>query len=252
MGNELTTFSPEYWAEQSRSVAVSEPLGLMPTLTVRAGQLLYEGEPVPGNQALAVIVDSLRENTFFDGVYDPDVPQAPRCYAIGRDDKEMAPHPTMQEALHYFAPQSSVCRGCPQNEWGSSTKGNGKGKACQNRRRLFMIAAGRMDGNEWKVFDKPNYYQAADIAQMRLPVTSVRQWSDYVHKLSSTVQRPPYGVATRIWVEPHKKFQFIVHFDLFANLPDELAGPIVARRNTLLQMPIQGYQPPADQEKPAF
>ena len=247
---ELTTFSPEYWREQSRAIAVSEPLGIMPTLSVRAGQLLYEGEPVVGNMALAVVIDSLRVNTYFDGVYDPDVPQAPRCYAISRDGEQMGPHTSMQEALHYFKPQSALCQDCPKNVWGSSDKGNRKGKACQNRRRLYLLAAGRWDGKQWQLFDTPAYYNKADIVQMSLPVTSVRAWSDYVHKLATTVQRPPFGVATRIAVTPHPKHQFHVNFDLFASLPDELAGPIVARRAALLAQPIQGFTPPADQEIP--
>jgi hypothetical protein len=251
MGQDLQTFSADFWREQSRSVATTEPLGVMPSLTVRAGQMLYEGEPVVGNQALAIIIDSLRVNTYFDGPYDPDVPQAPRCYAISRDGESMGPHPTMQDALHYFQPQSALCQGCPKNEWGSSTTGNRKGKACQNRRRLYMLAAGRLEADgQWKVFDQAKYYTAADIVQMSLPVTSVRAWSDYVHKLASTVQRPPFGVATRISVSPHPKHQFHINFDLFAVLPDELAGPIVARRNALLSQPIQGFAPPSDQAAP--
>lgn len=245
MGTELQTFSAEFWREQAAATAAAEPMAVMPGLSVRAGVLLYEGQPVEGNQALAVVLDTFRVNTYFDGAYDPDVPQSPRCYAISRDGEQMAPHPTMQVDLSYFAPQNVTCTECPMNVFGSK----GKGKACQNRRRLFMLAAGRMGGDgQWQIFDKPNYYQAADVVQMSLPVTSVRNWSDYVHKLSTTVQRPFFAVATRISVTPHQKHQFHVNFDIFANLPDELAGPIMQRRNHLLAQPIVGFSAPSEKE----
>lgn len=248
MGNELQTFSAEYWREQAQQVAKSEPLGVMPGLSVRAGMLLYEGEPVIGNQALAIVLDTFRVNTFYPNAYDPDVPSSPTCYAISRDGDQMAPHPTMQADLTYFSPQNVQCVGCLKNEFGSK----GKGKACQNRRRLYMIAAGRMDGEQWKVFDTAKYYEAADVVQMSLPVTSVKAWGEYVHKLSTTVQRPFFGVATRISVSPHPKHQFHINFDLFANLPDELAGVVIARRNHLLAQPVVGFSPPQKEEAAPF
>lgn len=251
MANDLTTFSPDYWRSQVQEVVKYEPLGAMPTVSVRAGVLLYDGEPVPGNQLLGVVIDSLRVNTYYDTVYDPDAPQAPRCYAISRDGDQMGPHPSMQEALDYFQPQSALCQTCPKNVWGSSQVGNRRAKACQNRRRLFLLPAGRMqpDGS-WNVFSDAKYYAAADVAQLSVPVTSVRNWSDYVHRLAQTVQRPPFGVATRVYVVPHPKHQFHVLFDFFAVLPDELAAVVVGRRETLLAQPIQGFSPPADAGAP--
>jgi hypothetical protein len=51
----------------------------------------------------------------------------------------MGPHPSMQADAN-FQPQSDLCKTCEHNQWGSADKG--RGKACQNRRRLTMIPAG--------------------------------------------------------------------------------------------------------------
>ena len=53
------------------------------------------------------------------------------------------------------------CEDCPQNQWGSDSKG-GEGKECKNMRRLYILA----DGCNIPLV-------------MTLPPTSIRNWEDY-------------------------------------------------------------------------
>ena len=67
---------------------------------------------------------------------------------------------------------SKPCATCPMNQFGSDPKG-GKGKACKEMRRLFILQKGDM-------------YPSI----MNVPPTSLRQWDAYVSALLSKKQIP--------------------------------------------------------------
>jgi hypothetical protein len=242
------------WEQDAKQAAQSEPLSSGSWLTARGGQLVIDDNALPGNQAAVIVLDSVRENTYYGVKYDPENPLPPVCYAIGRDADPMFPHTDMQKDLTYFKPQHwqnnqvMGCEGCPLNEWGSAPQG--RGKACQNRRRLTIIPAGYYQAKpgsrdfDLHLFDDTEHYARADLTYFKLPVTSVSNWSKYVNQLSANVRRPPWGVVTRIHVEPHAKHQYEVCFELIDTVPDELAETIINRHDGAVQMPLAGYQAP--------
>jgi hypothetical protein len=252
-GRALTNYS-EAWAKEAERYAEQEKLVGGTFLSTRGGKLAFGDEDLPGNQVCCIILDAVFENTYYGAKFDPNNATAPICYAFGRDDPStMAPHTSMQVAPDYFVPQSYDCQSCPMNVYG--TADTGKGKACQNRRRLALIPAGYYAPKrgsrdfDLELFDDPKHFETADIAYLKLPVLSVKEFSKYVNQLNATIARPPHGVITRVSLEPDEKAQYKVHFELIEGVPDSLFNIIMARHDQASKAVIQGYQKPEPREQ---
>jgi len=255
MGSELTPYRQQL-EQQAVVYAEQEQLIGGTFLSIRGGELSFGEEIMPGNQVCAIVLDAVRENTYYEGKYDADNPAAPICYAFGRGDgTDMAPHESMQSAPDYFKPQSAECNGCVHAEWGSADQG--RGKACQNRRRLALIPAGfyqpKRGSRDFnlEIFDDLKHFQSADVAFLKLPVLSVKDWSKYVVQLSTALRLPPHGVITRIFVEPDAKAQYKVCFEMIEEVPDALLPIIMERHAQAEAAIIQGYAPPRAEPAPA-
>lgn len=254
MSNDIVSYKAQL-AEQARKYAAAEPLSGGDFLSIKGGILSVGGEVMPGNQICVIILDSVRENTYFTAKYDPDAAASPTCYAFGRTDEEMAPHHTMQVAPDYFIPQAESCTGCPHAEWGSSD--TGRGKACQNRRRLALIPAGYYQAKrgsrdfDLEIFTDPEHYASAEMAFLKLPVLSVKNYAAFVNEASASFRMPPYGVIARLYVEPDPKAQFVVKFDIIEEIPEEIIPAVIARHEAALNQIITGYSVPQEPEAPA-
>lgn len=260
-GNQLVTYE-EKWAQQAVAAVTAEPLTAGSWLSARGGQLSIGDTVLPGQQAAVIVLDGVRENTYYEGKYIADDPSPPKCYAMGRDGAEMYPHLDMQKDLTYFRPQHWSadgkqvlgCEGCPMNQWGSAELG--RGKACQNRRRLTVIPAGyyqpRRGSRDFDLhlFDDPAHFAKAEMVFFKMPVTSVVNWGKYVHMLAASVKRPPHGVVTRLYVQPHQTFQYEVLFEPVDQVPDNLADIIMQRHDAAVQLPLPGYAPPDPNAQP--
>lgn len=250
MGTAVANYDEAY-AKLAQQQADEEQSGGM-FITTKGGVLSFQDEQMPGNQMCVVILDAVRENTFYTGKYDPEVQTPPKCYAFARGNEEMGPHESMAKHLDYFEPQAEDCSVCPHNEYGSAD--TGRGKACQNRRRLALIPAGfyskvaKSKDYHLELFDDPKHYQTADIAFLKIPTTSVKEWSKYVTQLSAQFHRPSFGVITRIYLENDAKTQFKVRFEMVEELSHDLAPAIFARNEEAKKNIITPYAPPAPQE----
>lgn len=258
MTKQLTKWDEQFAAMAAEYAGAEKSGGSF--ISTQAGVLSFEGDPLPGNQMLTVILDVVRERTFYTDRYDASREHnaPPVCYAFARMDEPeeaMAPHPSMQADLDYFQPQNDICKTCPHNEWGTSD--TGRGKACSERRRLALLPAGYFMPKrgsrdlEAHVFDTEEHYRTADIAFLKLPVMSVKHYGRYVAQLASQHRRPPLGVITRIYIEPDPKAQFTVRYEMMDLLPPELYEVIMARHQEAKDSIIFGYTPPSgEQEQP--
>lgn len=224
--------------------------------SVKAGQLAFDGNTLPGNQMAVVILADVMENSWYEGAYNPDVAASPKCFAFGHEEADMEPHEAVDNDP-YFDRQHPQCSGCPHAEWGSAPVG--KGKACKNVMRLALIPAGqytqgkgRNAAIDYTQYDEPEHFRKADVAFLKVPVTSVALYAKYVKQLAADLGRPPHGVITNIYVEPHPKFQFQVKFELIDKLDTELLPVVMPRHSAELASIDFPYQPPAeDDDKPA-
>jgi hypothetical protein len=192
---------------------------------LKSGVLSWQDSPMPGNQMAVVILDSIFENVYYEGRYDPENPQSPKCFAFGRDEAEMAPHKIVIEASNNM---HDSCRGCEMNEWGSADTGSGK--ACRNTRRLAMIPAGNFDqSGRFTMIEDESHYQSATVGFMKLPVTSVKGYAGFVKSVANSLRRPPFAVVAKVKVEPDPKTQFRVNFEPICTVPDELLSAVMQR-----------------------
>jgi hypothetical protein len=242
-GTEVVKWEEEL-AKQADVAAKSEAsTGAGQFFSVRSGVLQFDGAPMPGNQMAVVIVDSIFENIYYDEDFDPDSPTSPACFAFGRDEDELAPH---EEAV---GKQNDTCAGCPNNEWGSADKG--RGKACKNTRRIALVPAGSYDGKgNLELFEDVEHYETTPIAFMKLPVTSVRGWATFVKNTANVLRRPPHGVVTRVSVVPDPKSQFKIMFEVVDELPNELIGAVMKRREEAIGIIDFPYKATPEEEKP--
>lgn len=236
-------------ADQQRSVG-----GVSRSFSTKAGILSFDGEPCVGNRVCAIVIADILENKFFDKPFVEGVPTPPVCFAFGKDENDMEPHIAVDNDP-YFQRQHSQCTGCPNNEWGSATVG--RGKACANSQRLSLIMAGtfvetgRGRTKELKLeelFTDPEHFEKAEVGNLGLPVTSVKNFSTYVKTLSAELRRPPHGVYTEIWIEPHPKFQFQVCFEAIDKVPNDLLQVIMERHRKEQELVGQPYSAPLEEE----
>lgn len=218
---------------------------------LKGGILSFNDQPIPGNQMAAIILDSVLENVFFDGPYDPDTPQSPVCFAFGRDEKELAPHANV-DTEEGFKRQCESCHGCEKNQFGSAD--TGRGKACRNTRRLAIISGGTLNPktDEFTATDL-DAINTATIGFMKLPVMSVKGYAAYVKNLAAATRKPPLAMFTKVSVVPDPKSQFRVIFEALEAVPVDLIPAILARVDEAKASIEQPYTAPSEQfeQKPA-
>lgn len=198
--------------------------------SLKSGVLSFNDAAMPGNQMAVIILDSILERVFYEGDYDPDRRVPPTCFAMGREEANLVPHPTVFEAEQQ---QNPTCKGCEWDAWGSADKG--KGKACRQTRRLAVIPVGAFDNQgRFTAVSDPDVLATASVGFLKPPVTSVKNYATMVKQVAGALGRPPYGVYTRVRVVPDAKNQFTVLFEVLGEVPRELL-PVVMKRNQEVQ-----------------
>lgn len=206
--------------------------------SIRGGQLSFNGAPLPNNEVAVVILDAVLENIYYDTDFDPEQATSPACYAFGRGAEELAPHPDAPRK------QAELCSACPQNEWGSSKRRQGsRGKACSNKRRLALLPAGGLDAQgKFTPLEDPALFEGAQLGLLKLPVTSVKAYGQYLHTVL-TVFKVPHQMAvfTRISVEPDPKNQVRVNFEHLGNVPKALLPVLMQRQRNCQDEVVFAY-----------
>lgn len=192
-------------AEEAKNDAAKQQTGST-AFSLRGGILAYDGNPMPGNEMEVVVLAHNYEHALFEGAFDPATPRSPVCFAIGDDKDNLAPH------INSLKPQSDSCAECPMGEWESDPRPGSKGKACKQTRRLAVMPSDALD-------DLDNIGKA-QVAMLRLPPTSEKNWAVYIQTINATDKRPPWAVVTDVKVSPHPKNQFQVNFDKVDVLDD--------------------------------
>lgn len=205
-------------------------------LSFKSGTLSYKGNPVEDDTLSVVVVSAVMENQFYEGDYDEGSPQSPLCYAFGTDEETIAPHEKVVKAGNAQAPR---CAECQFNEWGSAAKG--RGKACKNVFRLGMI-----DAEDAETAKK---VETAPIFFAKTPVTSGKNWGNYVRSLESQ-GLPPLAFVTELAVVPAEK-QFQVTFKAQERITEgEVIGALLAKADVLDKEIDFPYPDFSDEPKP--
>lgn len=210
--NEVVRWDEEL-AKQAKEVASLERPALS-QISTKGGFLRYQDQAIPGNKLSCIVVASAFENRYYDKPFDPDRRESPVCWAISLTGEDMAPNPEDVKT-----PVSPTCAECPNFQWGS--QGNGKkGKLCKSVRRLGLIPTSSVaDGNAAK----------AEVALLSVPVTSAKNWANYVNQCSAEFARPPWALITEVYTEPDPKNQFAIKFRCIGAVADEMLGDLMKK-----------------------
>lgn len=235
-GTAMVSWQEKLAAAAARTVEREKPPTSKSIKVSAGGILTMDGAGIPNNALDVVVLEAMDANLFYREEYDSDNPQPPDCYAYGNKwddpDAPMIPHEKVEN------PISPECDGCENNEFGSAAKG--RGKACKNTKLVACILADDIDD-----VDK------AEIRVLRMPVTSVRNWSGYAREaLATRLELPPFAVVTRILGKPHPKNQLEVQFEFVETLEmtDALYEQLDVKIKVARSIMDQPYEPRAEQE----
>lgn len=231
-GGDVVSVADELAMEAQTRAALERPTGA--AISLRAGVISWQGQPVAGNRLKGVIIDSTYENRLYTKPFNADIITPPDCFALAREESDLAPH---EDAITPFGLYGK-CLGCKYSQWGSDPRG-GRGKACGNIRRLALIPETALV-NEKTIRD-------AEVAILKTPVTSTRYWSAYVNRLSAAERRPAFSVVTEIYTEPHPKHQFHLYYNMVRFVPDELL-PALRQKILLVESTLFAPYPKETQQ----
>lgn len=148
---------------------------------------------------------------FYEKGYEEGSTAAPDCFSVNG----VTPDPASPKK------QAQVCAACPHNAFGTRRLANGemgKGKACQDSKRLAVVPAGDIDN---EALDGPML--------LRVPAGSFKDLKTYADAMNSQ-GFPYYGVATRISFDMKQAFPQLVFRPLHA-LNDEEAARVLSLRD---------------------
>lgn len=207
-------------AKYAEKAAAAERPALA-SISLRGGIMMYEKVAIPGNKLNVIIVASMMQRLFYKERFDPNKPASPVCFAFhdGSDEVPWVPHPKSHEQ------QSDTCSVCPRNAWGSDLGGS-RGKACKEVRKLALIPG----------------VNSKEMALLSVPVTSVKNWSNYVNGVAASAKRPPWGVVTEISVQPHARNQFEVKFDMVEALDESMLPAVYGKIGLAVEVLTTPYE----------
>jgi len=90
---------------------------------------------VMGAKMELVILGYIDASALYPATFDPNSHEPPICYAIGKANSAMIPHPKVDK------PEADTCEECPNNEYGS----RGNGKACKNEYQVAVVVPGHCE-----------------------------------------------------------------------------------------------------------
>ena len=82
----LVTWDEELARQAEIAASMEASAGGGQFFSTKGGILSWQDSPLSGNQMAVIILDSILENVFYEGHYDPDAPQSPTCFAFSRDE----------------------------------------------------------------------------------------------------------------------------------------------------------------------
>lgn len=122
---------------------------------------LPDGKSSPGPMD-CIILDYRAYNSYYKGAYNAQKPEAPICFALGTNLKQMTPSENVKEQQH------TDCESCAFNQYNSATNG-GKGKACKNQRRIAVVPVeAKPDTQPWVITVSPTGIKSFEAYRTRL------------------------------------------------------------------------------------
>ena len=231
--NQIAGLSSERFAalaQQAKDAAAAERPSVS-KISLKSGIISFGGQPVKDNRLDVIIVATSYKNAFYKGRYDPNNIVNPDCFAFADSDEAMVPDSNVSK------PEHPTCEGCPRAEWGSDLNG-GRGKACKETRRIALLP-----GSVLSEADPVEAIKVGELAIVDVPVTSVKNYSQYLNILAASIGLPAHAVLTELSAQPDAKTQFKVMFKGISPVPSDAAlDAIEARMPEAKRIVLAGYE----------
>src|SRR3990172_6508037 len=204
----LPTSLMQRLASQAKDEAAKERPSVS-KISLRGGLLAYQGQAIANNVLPCVVLCAVHRNAMYDGPFDPNNIKNPVCFALSKDGEAMQAHENVpKENIPQTDPDKTRetprdCDGCSANAWGS-VGGGSRGKLCKETRRLVLLPASALESEESA--------QKGELAVLDIPVTSGKNYSNFVNALAASAGVPPWAAVTHISTERDAKTQFKVTF----------------------------------------
>jgi hypothetical protein len=212
-------FDPTKWTERLKLDAEKQRKAERSTasfFSIKAAQLSFQGQAIKDNKMQVVVLESIHERTWYPQKYGMGDNTSPACYALSVDGKDTVPHPEATQ------PQATTCETCQWNKWGSSD--NGKGKACREGRRVSLMSADDISN--------PDKILSAVTGYLRVPVTSAKNFGNYVQGVVGGTDLPLFCHITQVSVVPDAKTQVKVLFEHVRGIEDDAVLEALYNRST--------------------
>lgn len=131
-----------------------------------------------------VIIDFTSKNEFYPNGFNPQDLSPPVCFAINQEPSLLTPSVNSPEK------QSETCSSCPNNQWGTGARGNGK--ACKNQRVVAVMAPDALT-------------TGGAIQTLTVSPTAIKGFDDYVRNLLSKKVLPG-AIITEVGFDPTKDY----------------------------------------------
>lgn len=191
-------------------------------VSFRGGKISIGGQAV-GNELRVIPLAPQYERAFYDREFSPDDKSPPDCYSYDGE----APHEKAS------AKQAESCARCPNNEWGSGSRG--KGKACKEGMRLaFLRADGALDAALLKTLP---------ILVAKFSVTNTQQIQPVLQKLYETAGHPA-GTVCNLTCQPDEARQIANDLIPLAPIDEDWQEAIVSRLQAAEELVTQPYPEP--------
>jgi hypothetical protein len=227
-------------ASKAKDVAAAERPSVS-KISLRSGIISYGGNPVKGNALPCVIMTAGHRNTYYDTPFDPNNIKNPVCFSLSLTGEDMEAHENVpdenvpdddpEKARDPMRPRG--CDGCAMNAWGSDPRQNSRGKACKETRRIILLPEDATVSAE--------AVMAAEMAIVDIPVTSGKNYSNFVNGLAAAAGIPPWAAISVLSTQPDAKTQFKVNFAAVNPIQDVSVLEALERRHDeacrLLLMP---------------
>lgn len=188
-------------------------------ISLKGGVISVDGARAKDNKLVVAIISAVFGKAYYEGEFDPEVPQTPVCYGF-------SPTGANNIVPHAEAPQKQApaCLGCQHNKFGTAERG--AGKRCKDEIRLMVVAP---SGDDY----------TGEVRMLTIPPGSLQNWGKYVGKLSD-MGGSIRSVLTEISVEPYKG-AYKVAFNPAGKLSDEAYLALKARRESATEQSMQPY-----------
>lgn len=240
----MTDNLPVNWKEEMAKEAAAVSKAFRPTvgqISTKSGILAYMDQPIPQNKLRCIVLAAIFENNYFEGKYDPKNPRNPVCYAFGKATSD-GQVPFMSPPDYVTEPnrKAADCVVCPWSKWASDPDSpSGKGKRCKEIYKLALVPAATADQDITKT----------EIAILRVPVTSRKNFELYVNEAASVFRRPTWGMVTEISLVPHMRNQFEMKFSPIDPIPEANLANIYPRIGGGFDVLMNKYEENAEQKE---